>query len=423
MGTKASSTLLLHAVVRERQVEFESILARLASDQTSHLGLFHEMAAVTSRLLARLENRDTATGDSSTALRELHRIDLQININLELIGRYAAAFRGNHPVGLSYLARWVVHELVERPLRISADLLIHLTPERNYSLVDLGAFASGRNLPISDGPRDDERLPLILTLPEGLAYSAYLSPLIAHEIGHITTGRRLFESAQEKMVVSRRLGSTPTVTESGPVGSHSDVAAPAMEWLPEILCDLIGAYVCGPSWLFALIGFIPIPNENATREHPAPSFRAFLTKVALERWGWGDFFRSEFPLVLEFVNDTTSVYDGSVGTPESYVVDRLDAIIGAVEEVGLEPLTPTLFLKADSSHLICDSFSLKYMPPNLALRAPDPWVLLLGSWVAEARAGTLDVARISRVLGDQDSNKFLLKAFELTAIARAWSDQ
>ncbi|MCK6210081.1 hypothetical protein KZX45_05940 [Georgenia sp. EYE_87] len=355
------------------------------------------------------------------AFRELHRLLNELDTLHETFSTYREDLNSAHPVGLLYLARSVVHDLAEAPLDVRTEILIHTDAARNYSVQNLAElFADGFEVPlISPAGTDrlvDGEMPIVLGVPAFDPYNAFLAPILAHEVAHLATDISLLALLEEQ------LGQVPsTALLSDEVDSRGVRSANARlwRWLEEILCDSLAAWATGPSWLFALAAFLPVPSSAADEHHPSANVRTAWAWRALKRWGWEDFMRAKFPEFVEFVS---GIALEDAPDDDSPLNDRLwksfDAVMKVVESSEAPRLDPTEYEATEKQHGLQVSFERSYMPPGLAADPPGAWTLLLAAWVACAENSGIEY--VARTVANQPYNQFLIKSFELSGIARIW---
>ena len=261
-------------------------------------GLLRDLDARIDELLADIADvlEDIRTGD--VADYEQHHLQLEsLKFYVQRLHEFTRFFpsilRRDIPLGVSE----IVHALIESVLGEHAvDALIHFDDRWMYSLRRIQPALRLRTPPV--GPES-----VAVQLPGLEATSALLSPILAHEFGHIAVSKQNLVEAvvdsvddAEWLRLQERYEQAPRDTTLQEIvrGNEQLVA-----WITEAICDAIATELTGPSMLLASAAFLPAPGRGVGVEsiHPMTSDRIKLMVTHLNDCGWASIAAQRFPSI------------------------------------------------------------------------------------------------------------------------------
>lgn len=408
----------LYANAFARHAEVERELAAIAEQAaTAHVEVFRRQAALVAealRRLSKLVERPEPLVDY--VYRELQRNLTTLDTLHIIIGKYRRDVHFSHPVGLVYLARVALTDVVGDVIGGKTEMLIRIDAARNYSVENVAdLFDDIAPRGGDDGVIGGPVLPVVLGLPALDPYNAFFAPILAHEAAHLVS---------RSTVMPALIGVDAQTIDERPVAPESrnsrSVDIIVDGWLDELICDSMAMYVAGPSWINAAIAFLGAPSDLDQREHPNANIRLAWAWRLAEVWGWRDYIESHFPAIHVFMEDLNGLpVDESLREYVSAVDALQAAVVSAVEKSGATQFTVERYEEVRSRHEIVDAFAHRFMPPSLADDPPTVWDLLLGAWEAAALEAE-GIEFVSEASADPQRNAFLLRAFELVGVTRMW---
>lgn len=374
-------------------------------------------------------------------LEDLDRLAIDLNTVHLVLATYQHDLDARLPVGLTHLVYATVAEIVDKPLKIETNLLIHLDANNNYSVQDLlndlkpllvsvyecdieeGEDEDRTVDNVTDNGQNDDSRPLILNLPALDPANAFLAPILAHEVAHIACNRRLLEEVwigRDEELINRLYAEHATDLQSY---NREALEARLRCWLEEELCDAVACAVTGPAFLFAQAAFLPAGKPGIYSDHPFPADRIRWALLFLANMGWTEWLENQTPNCLDYLR---SVADPSHDPHEgeaflrAYVEENL-TLLHNVATKNITALTPASFEETDRAHELCEAISRSFMPPRLqGGQAPGLWHLLLAGWISWIGDHEDDPSALTRAIADAQVNRFLIKALELSGIAELW---
>lgn len=362
---------------------------------------------------------DAANSDDERTVlgNQLLRIDFYLKEMHEAVYRFRSdAGRTDLPVGLIYL----IEALMEGLDLAATDRIVHLDDYYMYSVVPLvdkwSALSAALGVVFTDPAR-----PIVFNLPGADPANIFLSPIVAHEVGHaVEWASGLLARCIDKVDVAEL---NAVVSNASTINADVDANEILNLWFVELLCDALAVALTGPSMLFASLVFLPAPaGGEPSKTHPDPLRRIDLLLKQLAADGWMPLLEAHVPGVLAWARTSATL-----PSPREAVVVELEKGIEVVaqaladvakEVVGERLLTPAAYDLVSGP--IGEALEAGIPPCEHDGKPFDVWPIVLGTWLFGITQAGGDPASLPKVAGDSQLNGFALKAIEMSTILRTW---
>jgi hypothetical protein len=181
--------------------------------------------------------------------------------------------------------------------------------------------------------------------PRSLKHSVLLHPILGHEIGHaayshINMCERLDREVLDPLLKGSKFADVKSLKDwfSRVSGVHvpREAANEIFEdWKEELLCDLFGLVVMGPSFVMAhrsLLRTIDPPGNELSSTHPPKLTRYWMIDVATRHLEWDEFAKKAAgPFASAVKSCHESCGEPLKAMPKEYKVFREDSIRNAVD--------------------------------------------------------------------------------------------
>lgn len=198
-------------------------------------------------------------------------------------------------------------------------------------------------------------------------------------------------------------------------------------WLDELLCDTIALGYMGPSFLLAATAFLFVSAKNdASPSHPSPSIRVRWALDCLDRLGWLDVLRRQFPKTVEWIEWLGQVpASGPADHVGTFVLGALRELQGPAFDVvsaflGRSVFRPEEYLEVEGQLLEL----LKYRIPPVQLEdgtAAGRRQVMLACWLSQLDRHGDSAEGIASALDDVEMQRFFAKAIEMSYVLEQWS--
>lgn len=178
----------------------------------------------------------------------------------------------------------------------------------------------------------------------------------------------------------------------------------------------------GPSFLFALVTFLPATLDGELGTHPYPRDRVGFALRALDRQGWTPVLEAVAPQTLQWCRTLARDVVLTGARPET----ALRSAMGLLEVPMMElaerttPNRPTSAAFVASQDDLFGHLELSIPLAQLGGSPVNPWASVTAGWLFELRAAGDHPAALPVLAGDPKLNAFLLKSIELAGIVRLW---
>jgi hypothetical protein len=349
-----------------------------------------------------------------TLLRLLGEIDV-----FDLLSPYFSGVgRRDLPAGLVQL----IDELIAELLPNRADPVIHLDEQYMYSTLDLVRLLSA-SLTSLGVTFSGSRAPVAFSLPANDPSNAFLTPILAHEVGHVAVnqanlGSEVLSRTDQKVLNDLFKDCLQQANQTDPLPWQIQFVG----WIDELLCDALATALTGPSYLFASAAFLPAPELGETGSHPFPADRIELTLSQLDDLGWSKLLQEKTPQVVAWLKSIEQPPDPSDHL-ERFLRGAVKLVAPAIGEVAKQHVSTPLNA-ADAERLLpslSEHYAVGVPPVQLEGKAVSSWLILLGAWLHQFQRHGDQPATVAIAIDDNQLSDFVIKAVEMSRISEAWS--
>lgn len=420
-----ASFSLLARVVETQLGRLRRLLAFLTPDQRGSTYIkfvSHHLDAIAS-LIQNVEAEYGATTSDAERIiigRKLYRLKLFLDdIHGNVVEYKDDIGRRDLPVGLLH----VIDALIEDLLKASADPIVHLGQQYMYSTIRVADQWS--NMSAELGLTWSETIePIIFNLPGLDPSNAFLSPILAHEVGHAVIQRHdLVADVDARLDVATidALKSAYAATPSADVG---DALAQFGRWVDELLCDALATELTGPGLLFAGAVFLPASSAgHSGPDHPDPAQRIALSLNQLDRSGWLDHLNGRCPTVMQWLRQVASLSPDAPTPLEVFLRGLVDIASDAILEVAQEYVVDGKLawseycLKEQSIH---ELLTAGIPPAELDGDPISPWYVVASMWLHAIDHHGDSAEGLADAVADTSMSQFALKTVEMSRVLELW---
>lgn len=365
---------------------------------------------------------DAQTGDPEDYDQQhkaLEQLRIYVHGLHEFTRYFPALERRDIPLGIAQTVQALNQSVLGQG---AVDSIIHLDDRWLYSLRRFRVALQLRSRPT----RPES---VAVQLPGLDATNALLTPILAHEFGHIRVDQgNLVEEVLEEMPDSEwqeiraRYAQVSGADESplAVVRSNDQLA----KWISEAICDAIAVYLTGPSMVLAAACFLPaLERVGPASEHPFAADRIHWMCEKLVRAGWDEISTQNFPSVWSWLKGLPlqSLTEGSNFSFYREVLNALEEPIDSVVGRRLETraFTATRFGEIGSE---CVELLQAGFPPVIEISdQSDLSVLVLAGWII-ALDGVDVGSALARAVSRTDLSRFVVWAVAMSRLQAAWKE-
>lgn len=343
------------------------------------------------------------------------------NLHEELVCYQEDIGRQDLPPGLLYLIDSLIGDL----LKASADPLIHLDGKYMYStqrVLDRWKPLSTQLGVVWNEPAE----PVIFNLPGLDPGNAFISPVLAHEVGHSVIQRNdlvldllgRLDPTSVKLLEDAYLSSNPSA-------NLSDARDQFQRWAEELLCDALATELTGPSFVFAIAVFFPASAAGQSGpSHPDPAQRFAQALDQLRSAGWDTALSTRYPMLWAWLETLPSVPPALPVTPRDQLLrSMVDLARPTIIEVARDYLGST-FSWDEYEGLAEELESLLAIgiPPAELAGIPVPsWHIVVAAWLHAVVVHGEEPENLVIAVENRELNRFTLKSIEMSRVAQLWS--
>ena len=280
-----------------------------------------------------------------------------------------------------------------------------------------------------EGPR-----PVVLAFPAHERYTTLLHCLFAHELGHAAVDEKqlvakvlrpledsgAYEAMLDGAVENARVELEELIRERAPKLANL--------WLEELLCDALAFGLLGPSYLFAFAEMgLSVGWSESDEEHPSMALRTQLLAIFAERGGWDAYLKARLPRIwkwLEFAAAGPSRVPSLIGSfAERICRNSLDQILDLAEASLNDEQFKAANWEAQDAYfanlLDHDILPVETEHGEAAGHAE----ILLATWLQALDKHDGEPSAISGAVGEDDYQRFVAKALEMSTTLRIWNEK
>jgi hypothetical protein len=349
-----------------------------------------------------------------TLLRLLGEIDV-----FDLLSPYFSGVgRRDLPVGLTQL----IDQLIVTLLPDGADPVIHLDERYMYSTLDLVRLLSDTLASLSVS-YSGSPAPVAFSLPSNDPTNAFLTPILAHEVGHVaidqaSLGSEVLDRTDQTILNELFEDCLQAASQGDPLPWQIQF----VRWIDELLCDALATALTGPSYLFASAAFLPAPELGDVGTHPFPADRIRLTLDQLDQLGWSPLLEEKTPKVLDWLRNIQQAADPT-DHHERFLRGAVDIVAPAIFEVAKKHVGAPLDASEAGRLLpsLMEHFDVGVPPVQLDEGPISSWLILLAAWIHQFHRHGDQSTTVAKAVDDSELSDFLVKALEMARITEIWT--
>lgn len=281
---------------------------------------------------------------------------------------------------------------------------------------------------------DQERpIPIVLAFPAKEKSTMLLHCLFSHELSHAAVRvNGLVDKGLEPLKANGDYEQWLTEAEqrSGNLAPITQHLAPrfARAWIEELFCDAFAFALLGPAYLFAFAEMALSSGwSEPDEEHPSTATRTRQLVLLAERYEWSDFLRASLPQIWEWLEFASRAPALSKEQGQSFAervcrssFERIAELVdGVLEERRFTPDQWSRNEKHLTTLLENDILPAQAEDGKAVSHAE----ILNASWLQGLTKHGNDPAAISKAVGEEDYQRFVAKALEMSTVLRVWNQE
>jgi hypothetical protein len=352
--------------------------------------------------------------------RKLYRLKFLLDqIHSNVFDYKGDVGRRDLPVGLLYLTDALVVDL----LKASADPLIHLDGLYMYSTQRIKVEWEKLSNELGVVWSEDAE-PIVFNLPGLDPTNAFLSPILAHEVGHSVIQRQdLVNDLEGKLDGSEVERLKSELSSADPSVGIDDALSQFQRWAEELLCDALATELTGPSLLFSSAVFLPASAAGQSgRNHPDAGQRIALTLRQMELGGWIPLLEHVCPVILEWLRTVALVPPVDNSPREGFLRSLVDLAQDAIAKIASDHVGSSLSsasyeaVEGEMSALLAQGIP----PADLPGGPVSVWQIVNACWLHGIVGHGDNSVGLAEVVTDEQLSNFTLKTVEMASVLNLW---